>query len=133
MSRIFALLVCGFAVSALAGDKPRISMGAFKGPKAAQAKTALSKQLCKTFVCVKPGADSDTPVDAVVTAEVSKTKLEVSVYFDEDKEPVTRELKLKAGKLPATAGKSVASAVREAVASGVDPEDAATAMASGSP
>jgi hypothetical protein len=83
---------------------------------------------------VKPGSgDGDeVSVDAVVTAQATKKNLAVSVYFDTDKEPVTRELKIKAGKLPSSAAKSVASAVREAVASGMDAEDAATAMA-GSP
>jgi hypothetical protein len=132
MFRTLALFVCVWSVGAFAADKPRISIQQFKGPKAAAAQTALKKTLCKTFTCVKPGDGEDTPVDAVVTAQATKTKLEISVYFDEDKEPVTRELKLKAGKLPTNAAKSVASAVREAVASGINPEDAATSMA-GSP
>jgi hypothetical protein len=121
-----------WTLGAMAADKPTISIQKFTGPKAAAAQASLKKALCKTFRCVKPGADDDVSVDAVVTAEATKTKLQVSVYFDEDKEPVTRELKLKAGKLPATAAKAVASAVREAVASGMDAEESASAMA-GSP
>ena len=132
MFRLLAVAATMWTLGAMAADKPTISIQKFTGPKAAAAQASLKKALCKTFTCVKPGADDDVSVDAVVTAQASKTKLEVSVYFDEDKEPVTRELKLKAGKLPATAAKSVASAVREAVASGMSPEDAASAMA-GSP
>jgi hypothetical protein len=133
MFRTLALVVSVWSVAAMAGDKPRIAIQQFKGPKASAVQAQLKKALCKTFTCVKPGeSDDETPVDAVVTAQATKKTVEVSVYFDEDKDPVTRELKLKGGKLPATAAKSVASAVREAVASGMSPEDAATAMA-GSP
>ena len=134
MSRLLALFVCVWAAGALAGDKPRISIQKFSGPKASAVQAQLKKALCKTFTCVKPGSgDGDeVSVDAVVTAQATKKNLAVSVYFYTDKEPVTRELKIKAGKLPSSAAKSVASAVREAVASGMDAEDAATAMA-GSP
>lgn len=135
MFRLLAVTVFSFAAVAFAAEKPRISVVDFKGPKAAAVKKQLSAKLCKTFRCVKPGDGEDVPVAAVVTGEVEKKgKVTVSVYFDEEQQPVTRELKLKAGKVPPAAFKSVASAVREAVASGVEPEDAASAaLAAGSP
>lgn len=132
MIRLLAVAVCLTAALSFA-DKPRISVVDFKGPKAAAVKKQLSAKLCKTFKCVKPGEDEDVPVSAVVTAEIEKKgKVTVSVYFDEEQEPITREVKLKSGKVPAAAFKSVASAVREAVASGTDP-DAAAASLTGSP
>jgi hypothetical protein len=134
---MFRLLAVGvLTVSAVASaEKARISLVDFKGPKAAAVKKQLAAKLCKTFTCVKPGGDgSDVPVSAVVTGEVEKKGLvTVAVYFDEDQLPITREVKLKAGKLPASAFKSVASAVKEAVASGTDPADAASAALAGSP
>lgn len=134
MFRLLALAAFITSAAALAGEKTVISIADFKGPKGAALKAQVSKKLCKTFKCVKPGGGEgdEVTVAAVVTGEVSKKALTVNVYFDEDKEPITREVKLKAGKLPATAVKSMTSAVREAVASGVDPEEVASAMA-GSP
>lgn len=135
MFRLLAVTVVFAASTALAADKARISVVDFKGPKAAAVKKQLSAKLCKTFKCVKPGEDGDdVAVSAVVTGSVEKKgKVTVSVYFDEEQEPITREVKLKAGKVPATAFKSVTSAVKEAVASGVDPEEAAATAMAGSP
>ena len=135
MFRLLAVTIIFAASAALASDKPRISVVDFKGPKAAAVKKQLAAKLCKTFKCVKPGEDGDdVPVSAVVTGAVEKKgKVTVSVYFDEEQEPITREVKLKGGKVPATAFKSVTSAVKEAVASGVDPEDAAATAMAGSP
>ena len=134
MFRLLAVIVV-FTAGAAFADKPRISVVDFKGPKAAAVKKQLSAKLCKAYKCVKPGDDGDeVPVSAVVTGEVAKKgKVTVSVYFDEEQEPITRELKLKGGKVPATAFKSVQSAVREAVAQGIDPEDAAASQLTGSP
>jgi len=125
------LALAAFIVSGLAwAEKPRISVVDFKGPKASAVKKQIAAKLCKTFKCVKPGEDGDdVAVAAVVTGEVEKKgRVTVSVYFDEEQEPVTRELKLKSGKVPAAAFKSVASAVREAVASGTEPDAAAASM-----
>ena len=136
MFRLLAVTVVFIAGAAFAGEKARISVVDFKGPKAAAVKKQISAKLCKAFKCVKPGeGDGDeVPVSAVVTGEVEKKgKVTVSVYFDEEQEPITRELKLKAGKVPASAFKSVTSAVKEAVASGIDPEDAAGSQLTGSP
>ncbi|MBL8954500.1 MAG: hypothetical protein JNK82_27220 [Myxococcaceae bacterium] len=128
MFRFLALVA--FISSGLAwAAKPTISVVDFKGPKGAAVKKQLSAKLCKTFKCVKPGDDGeDVTVAAVVTGEIEKGKVTVSVYFDEEQEPVTREIKLKAGKVPAAAFKSVTSAVKEAVASGTDPDAAAASM-----
>jgi hypothetical protein len=133
MFRLLAVAVCCTAAVAFA-EKPRISLVEFKGPKAEKVKGQLAKKLCKTFKCVKPGDGEDVPVQAVVTGEVEKKgRLTVSVYFAEDQEPITREMKLKAGKVPAAGFKSVASAVREAVASGTEPDEAAAVALTGSP
>jgi hypothetical protein len=137
MFRLLAVTIVLTAALAFAGEKPVISVVDFKGPKGAALKKQISAKLCKTFKCVKPGGGEDgddAVVAAVVTGAVEKKgKLVVSVYFDEEQEPVTREVKLKGGKVPAAAFKSVTSAVREAVASGTDPEDAAASALAGSP
>lgn len=134
MFRLLAVTII-FTASAAFAEKPRISVVDFKGPKASAVKKQISAKLCKAFKCVKPGEDGeDVAVAAVVTGEVEKKgKVTVAVYFDEDQEPITRELKLKGGKVPAAAFKSVTSAVKEAVASGLDPEDAAGSQLAGSP
>jgi hypothetical protein len=133
MFRLLALAALVVSSLAFAGDKTRISVADFKGPKGSAVKKQIAAKLCKTFKCVKPGDGEDVAVAAVVTGEVDKKKVTVSVYFDEDQEPITREVALKAGKVPASAFKSVASAVKEAVASGVAPEDAASSALAGSP
>ena len=122
MSRLLPVAVMLFSTWSLA-EKPRISIVDFKGPKASAVRAQLQKKLCKSFKCVKPGTDGEVPVDAVVTGEISSKHLSLSVYYDEDKEPVTRDLKIKGGKLQGTAFKQAASAVREAVASGIDAQD----------
>jgi len=134
MFRLLALGVFALSTAAYA-EKARISVVDFKGPKATAVKKQLAAKLCKTFRCVKPGEEgSEEVVSAIVTGEVEKKgKVTVSVYFDTDQEPITREVKLKAGKVPPAAFKSVTSAVKEAVASGTDPEDAASAALAGAP
>jgi hypothetical protein len=131
MSRLLAIAVAFCALGAFAA-KPRISIVDFKGPKASAVRSQLEKKLCKTFKCVKPGSDDAVEVDAVVSGEIAAKQLTISVYYDEDQAPVTREIKLKAGKVAATGIKAATSAVREALATGVDAEDAANTL-TGSP
>ncbi|MBK7864626.1 MAG: hypothetical protein IPJ65_39690 [Archangiaceae bacterium] len=133
MFRLLAVIASLTAAGAWA-DKPHISIVDFKGPKAAAVKKQLSAKLCKTFKCVKPGDGEDVAVSAIVTGAVDKKgAVSVAVYFDEEQQPITREMKLKAGKVPAPAFKSVTSAVKEAIASGTAPEDAASVALAGSP
>src|SRR5258706_16430391 len=89
MIRLFAMVVFSFAAVAWA-EKPRISVVEFKGPNASKVKQQIAAKLCKTFRCVKPGDSEDVAVSAVVTGAVAKKgKVTVSVYFDEDQEPIT--------------------------------------------
>lgn len=126
MFRVLAIVVVLVAPAAFAG-KARISIQPFKGPKAAKVQKQLQAALCKSFTCVKPGKRGEVPVDAVVTGEVGSGKhaaVTFNVYFDEDLEPVSRELKLKSpGKLSAGAFKEAGRAVREAMSNVQAAED----------
>lgn len=116
-----ALSIAVVLVAGLAFAEPaRISIMPFKGAKAASVRSQLSKRLCKSFTCVKPGQGEDTEVDAVVVGQVKGKKLSLSVYYDEDESPVTAKLALKKGKLAAGAMNDADSAVRQAVDSRAD-------------
>ena len=117
MSRLLAVVVFAWCLSAFA-DKPRISILNFKGSKGSAVKAQLTKSLCRAFTCVKPGKSESVPVDAVVTGEVTKRDVSLTVYFDENAQPVVRTLSLVSGKaLARTSLKNAADAVKEAVAS----------------
>jgi hypothetical protein len=111
-----ALSVAVVLLSSVAfADPARIAIQPFKGAKAAAVQKQLQKKLCKSFECVKPGKDEDAEVDAVVVGKITGNKLSISVYYDEDENPVTAKLAVKKGKLAASAMNDVDAAVRQAV------------------
>ena len=114
---IRALSIAAVLVSSIAFAEPaRIAIQPFKGAKAAKVEKQLKKKLCKSFTCVKPGADGeDTEVDAVVVGQLKGNKLSISVYYDEDENPVTAKLAVKKGKLAASAMNDADAAVRQAI------------------
>lgn len=108
-----ALLLAGVV---WADEKPRVAILKVEGAKAKVVRAQLAKGLCKAFTCVTPGRGEDVEVDAVVTGKVSKKgALALSVYYSEDAEPVTRNLKLKKGKLVGASLSEAGRAVTEAV------------------
>jgi hypothetical protein len=112
-----ALSIAVLFLSSVAFAEPaKIAIQPFKGAKASQVQTQLKKRLCKSFTCVKPGQDGeDTEVDAVVVGQVKGGKLSLSVYYDEDENPVTAKLAIKKGKLNASGINGADKAVRQAV------------------
>ncbi len=95
MSRLLTLVVLFAAATAVA--KPRIAVMAFTGPKAVKVKLQVSKKLCAKYTCITPKKGSPPSVDAVVVGTVTAKEVELSVYIDEDTEPVTLSLKVGAG------------------------------------
>ncbi len=119
-----------FLSSVAFADPARISFQPFKGAKASQLQTQLKKRLCKSFTCVKPGQDGeDVEVDAVVVGQVKGNKLSISVYYDEDENPVTAKLAIKKGKLNAAGMNGADKAVRRAVDAGAEESDSETLAA----
>jgi hypothetical protein len=114
MLRALAVAVV-FLSSVAFADESHIAIQPIKGAKGAALQKQLKKSLCKSFTCVKPGKDEDVSVDAVVVAKVTGTKLAISVYYDEDENPVTAKVALKKGKLSSDAINAAESAVRQAI------------------
>lgn len=117
-----ALSIAVVLLSSIAFAEPaRIAIQPFKGAKAAKVQSQLKKKLCKSFTCVTPGQEGDdVEVDAVVVGQVKGNKLNISVYYDEDENPVTARLALKKGKLNASGVNGADKAVRQAVDSRAD-------------
>lgn len=110
-----------FLSSAAFAEPARIAFQPFKGAKAAQVQAQLKKKLCKSFTCVRPGQDGeDVEVDAVITGQVKSGKLAISVYYDEEENPVTAKLAIKKGKLNAAGLNGADKAIRQAVDSGAE-------------
>ena len=119
-----ALSIAVLFLSSVAFAEPaRISIQQFKGAKASQVQSQLKKRLCKSFTCLKPGQEGESvEVDAVVVGQVKGNKLSISVYYDEDENPVTAKLALKKGKLAASAMNGADKAIRQAVDSKAEAE-----------
>ena len=104
-----------FLSSVAFADPAKIAIQPFKGAKADKVRAQLTKRLCKSFTCVTPGQGEDVEVDAVVVGQVKGNKLSISVYYDEDENPVTARLAIKKGKLNAGAMNGADKAIRRAV------------------